>query len=113
MFIELSELYAEERIEHKHSYNYLKLFKHIKDNQIFYNTLFKLGFEYTKYSSDNGENEEAQKYLNTTEHIDYHIEFFKAGMNAIIKKWLKSGCKETPEEINNILLTEYKGKSLD
>ena len=40
--------------------------------------------------------------------MDYHIEFFKAGITAIIKKWLNSGCVESPEEINDILISEYK-----
>ncbi|MBQ6836792.1 MAG: TetR family transcriptional regulator C-terminal domain-containing protein, partial [Clostridia bacterium] len=41
-------------------------------------------------------------------HIDYHIEFFQAGFNAIVKKWLESGCKESPEEMENILKSEYR-----
>ena len=41
-------------------------------------------------------------------YIDYHIEFFMAGLNAIIKKWLNNGCLESPEEINKILQDEYK-----
>ena len=43
--------------------------------------------------------------------IDYHIEFFRAGLNAIIKKWLNNGCKESPEEINEIITSEYKNKN--
>ena len=38
------------------------------------------------------------------------IEFFKSGFNAIIKKWLSNGCKETPEEMENILKSEYLRK---
>ena len=41
-------------------------------------------------------------------YVDYHIEFFRAGLNAIIKKWLNNGCLESPEEINRILQDEYK-----
>ena len=33
------------------------------------------------------------------------------GLNAVIKKWLNGGCKETPEEINDIITSEYKNKS--
>lgn len=36
------------------------------------------------------------------------MEFFKSGITAIIKRWLKNGCQETPEEINEILTSEYK-----
>ena len=45
------------------------------------------------------------------DNIDYHIEFFKAGLNAIILKWLNNGCIESPEEINEIIKTEYKQKN--
>ncbi len=35
------------------------------------------------------------------------------GLNAIIKKWLNNGCKENPEEINQILKDEYKNKNIN
>lgn len=51
------------------------------------------------------------KYYGTTKYMNYHIEFFKAGMSAIIKKWLLNDCKETPEEMIEIINSEYKGKA--
>lgn len=48
-----------------------------------------------------------------SQYIDYHIEFFKAGLNAIVRKWLENGCKENPEEINQILKDEYKNKNIN
>ena len=84
---------------------YLNLFKYIKENQIFFKTYFKL--EAISFTPINHYNIDlAKKYYNN-EYIDYHIEFFRAGLNAIIKKWLNNGCKETPEEMTTILLTEY------
>ena len=41
------------------------------------------------------------------QYIDYHIEFFGNGLNAVIKKWLENDCRETPEEIFSIIQTEY------
>lgn len=35
------------------------------------------------------------------------------GMTAIIKKWLLNNCKESPEEMIEIINSEYKGKSLE
>ncbi|MBO5141806.1 MAG: TetR/AcrR family transcriptional regulator [Clostridia bacterium] len=91
------------------SNGYLNLFKHIKDNQIFFKTYFKLEeislTPATSYNIDL-----ATKFYNN-QYIDYHIEFFRAGLNAIIKKWLNSGCRETPEEMSNILTNEYKNKN--
>lgn len=113
MYQDLLELYKDESIKKEHSYNYLKLFKHIKENQIYYRTMFKLNFDFTDYYDNHLENEDALKYLGTTNHLEYHVEFFKAGISAIIKKWLMNDCKESPEEIVNIIKLEYKGKNLD
>lgn len=87
---------------------YLNMFQYIKDNQIFFKTYFKL--EDISMSPPTQYNIElAEKYYDN-KFIDYHIEFFRAGLNAIIKKWLNNRCKETPEEINDIITTEYKNK---
>lgn len=113
MFLEVLELYKEEAIKQKHSYDYLKLFKHIKENQLYYNTMFKLKFDFMDYYDNHLEYDDAIKYYGSIKNIDYHIEFFRAGMSAIIKKWLLNGCKESPEEMVDIINTEYMGKSLE
>ncbi len=113
MYHSILEIYKEEAIKREHSYNYLKLFKHIKENQIYYRTLFKLNFDFREYFQSDLDNKEALKYFGTLKNIEYHKEFFKAGLSAVIKKWLQEGCKESPEEINEILETEYKGKRLE
>lgn len=101
-------LYDEERETKNNTNDYLKLFKHIKDNQIFYKTYFKLGrdkhFVITEYDTNLAKKFYDDKY------IDYHIEFFMTGLNDIVKKWLDGGCKESPEEIDKILKDEYKDK---
>lgn len=93
----------------QNSDGYLNMFRYIKDNQIFFKTYFKLESISmnlpTQYHI-----ELAEKYYDN-KYIDYHIEFFRAGLNAIIKKWLNNGCIETPEEINEIITSEYKNKS--
>ena len=91
------------------SNGYLNMFKYIKDNQIFFKTYFKLE-EISKDLPTQYHIELAEKYYDN-KYIDYHIEFFRAGLNAIIKKWLNGGCKESPEEINEIIISEYKNKS--
>lgn len=108
MELEVKEVYKEE-IENKYNSNdFLKLFKHIKDNQLFYKTYFKLNVKelpITEYDYN------LTKILFEDKYIDYHIEFFKAGLNAIILKWLNNGCSESPETINEILISEYKSKN--
>lgn len=88
----------------------LKMFQHIKDNQIFYKTYFKLcdviRKEIAVYDAKRAEKEFGNKY------IRYHIEFFRSGLNAIIKMWLADGCKETPEEMAEIIKQEYRGREV-
>lgn len=85
---------------------YLVMFDYIKNNQNFFKTYFKLedisSTPILYYDLDM-----ANKYYDN-EHIDYHIEFFKAGLNAIIKKWLNNNCIETPEEMVKIITSEYQ-----
>ena len=106
---EVSFLYQEEKDAQNNSNDFLKLFKHIKDNQIFYNTYFKLKMDQNFIIKEYDYN--LSKELYDDKYIDYHMEFFKAGLNAIIKKWLDNGCKESPEEIESILKSEYSNKN--
>ena len=86
----------------------LKMFTHIKENQIFYKTYFKLCYD-SKHLISIYDTKRAEK-----EHIDsnikYHIEFFRNGLNAIIKMWLEDGCKESPEDMAEVLESEYRGR---
>lgn len=33
-----------------------------------------------------------------------------SGFNAVVKRWLNGGCKESPEEIEGIIRSEYQGR---
>ncbi len=88
--------------------DWVKLFYHMRDNQLFYNTYFKLGYD-TSHDVNVAEIQKAYDMF-PAEHMDYRIEFFRAGFNALVKKWLKGGCKESPEEMNAILVNEYSGR---
>lgn len=105
---EVSELYKDEITEGFNSNNYLVLFQHIKENQIFYRTYFKLGYD-EKYKIWQYDYNLAKKYFGDR-FIEYHMEFFKSGLNRIIKIWLQNGCKETPEEMFEIIKSEYRGR---
>lgn len=88
--------------------DYLNLFRHIKDNQIFYQTYFKLGYdnEYKIFAYDV---DLARQHFQN-KFIEYHMEFFKAGITKIIKLWLQNGCKESPEDMFEIIRSEYQGR---
>ena len=67
----------------------LRMFHHIRDNQLLYKTYFKLGYDqrnpiliYDTYDAARAEQDFGNK------NIRYHMEFFRGGINAIIKFWL-------------------------
>lgn len=105
----IQELYKEEIEEGYNSNDYMKLFRHIKDNQIFYKTYFKLGYD-NNYRIIKYDTALAKEHFDN-KFIEYHMEFFRAGITKIIKMWLYSGCKETPEEMMEILNSEYRGRA--
>lgn len=86
----------------------LKMFTHIRENQLFYQTYFKLCYDdthlITPYDPKRADMEMSG------EDLRYHIEFFRNGLNAIIKLWMAGGCKESPEQMANILRSEYRGR---
>ncbi len=42
--------------------------------------------------------------------IEYHMEFFRAGITRVLKMWLERGCMESPEDLMKILRSEYHGR---
>ncbi len=104
---EVASLYENEASSKYIADDWLRLFYHIRENQLFYKTYFKLGYDTDKI--------DLQKFgLNDMifpeKYMEYHIEFFRAGFNAIVKKWLAGGCTESPEEMSEILKSEYSDR---
>ena len=101
---EFSDLFADYDYCNEHS-GALKMFTHIRDNQLFYQTYFKLCYDDRHliffYDQKRAEKERI------TSNLPYHIEFFRNGLNAIIKMWLRGGCQESPEEMAEVLKQEY------
>ena len=104
---DFSELFADYDTVHQTD-GALKMFTHIKENQIFYTTYFKLCREEEHLVRIYDEKQAEQYQLSSN--LKYHIEFFRNGLNAIIRLWLKSGCQESPEEMAQILKEEYRGR---
>lgn len=107
MLNEFASIFNDKEAGHTYE-NYLTMFRHIKDNRIFYRTYFKLAFD-TNYDITYFSEELSREEFNNR-FIEYHGEFFKAGISAIIKMWLNRDCKETPEEMVEIIQSEYKGR---
>lgn len=106
---EVNRLYEAEQQQKFNSNDYLRLFRHIKENQLFYRTYFKLGYD-NQFKLKYYDIHQAKRHFDN-QHIEYHIEFFRSGFNAMVKKWLKGGCQETPEEMEEIIRSEYQGRS--
>ena len=85
-----------------------KMFTHIKENRIFYQTYFKLCYD-DKHLISIYDIKRAEKE-HVDQHLKYHIEFFRNGLNAIIKMWLSNDCRETPKEMAEVLKQEYRGR---
>lgn len=104
----VQELYLDDVERGINSNDYLRLFRHIAENQLLYKTYFKLGYdndyEILKYYTNL-----AKKHFDNR-FVEYHCEFFKSGLNSILKMWLNGGCKETPEEMFEIVCAEYRGR---
>ncbi len=85
-----------------------KMFSHIKENQIFYQTYFKLCYDDKHLVSIYDTNRVEKEHMEAN--LKYHIEFFRNGLNAIIKLWLAGGCRESPKEMAEVLKAEYRGR---
>ncbi len=86
----------------------LRMFMHIKENQIFYKTYFKLCYDDKHLVSIYDERRAEKEQI--SDNLKYHIEFFRNGLNAVIKLWLANGCQESPEEMAQVLKQEYRGR---
>lgn len=104
---EFSDLFADYDYFHGRT-GALKMFRHIQENQIFYKTYFKLCYDEKHLISIYDTRRAAIEHMDSN--IQYHIEFFRNGLNAIIKLWLANGCQESPEEMAEVLKAEYRGR---
>lgn len=96
-----------------HSFNFNRLFASIKENQIFYKIYFKMGFDFRRefLPKDLSDMDMWREYFRDVEDLEYHIDFFTAGITAIVKKWLNEGCPGDPERMGRILVNEYQKKN--
>ena len=101
-------VFSEETRTGQHSFDFNRLFYSIKENPIFYKLYFKLGFDFSAEFLEKDSSDIINRYFPDSGHIDYHIAFFSAGINAIIKKWMAEGCPGEPEEMGKILAEEYQ-----
>lgn len=95
--------------------DFLFLFNHIRVHRDFYSLYFRQGIpESIQAKMIPGEPPKRAKDIaplkgiTSDVQLEYHHAFFRAGLSAIIKNWLDRDCAESPEELYNLLLTEYQ-----
>ncbi|MBR3512344.1 MAG: TetR/AcrR family transcriptional regulator [Clostridia bacterium] len=105
----VKELYQFDKEDQAHGLiNVGKLLKYIYKNPKIYSTFYKLGYDKLCCVTKEDLKNEIVLKLYEGKYIEYHVLFFTAGFNAVIKRWMDTGLKETPEEIEKIILSEYK-----
>ncbi len=101
-------------LKHSRKDAFINFFRYVKEQRTFYAVY--LGQGKTIHFSDKllGEGMEkrrknmaALRWGNMPAHEPYHMEFFRAGMNAVIRHWVEGGCTESPAELYDILIEEY------
>lgn len=91
---------------------FISLFKFLKENKEFYNAYLQSNtnsfMERNDFLSYIKAIKSHSKFLslNNDETI-YHMAFFAGGLKALCKSWIAKGCKESPEQMCNILKNEY------
>lgn len=83
----------------------LALFTMIRDNRLLFRACFKLGIDHFDPQWALDLNNAHRRY--DDRYLDYHVVFFRAGLNAIIRHWLDGNCTQSPEELLYILHQEY------
>ena len=105
----VKELYRFDKEGQLHCYiNVGKLLNYIYKNPRIYNTFYKLGYDKLCYVTKEDLKNEIVSKLYDGKYIEYHALFFTAGFNAVIKRWMDTGLKETPKEIEEIIMSEYQ-----
>ena len=108
----LQDLYRTEIAKREHSYDFFKLLNHIYANRTLYKIGFKLGFDDFMRELEPEYSRKHAALFYKDEFIDYHVEFFRSGFTAVVRKWLDGDCRETPEEIMSIIKSEYGQKAI-
>ncbi len=82
-----------------------RMFCFIKEHKLFYKTFLKYNNIYIlkEILGDTGSVNNSES--NTR---DYHISFFTAGVSEMTRIWVNNDCRETPEQMAQIIYEEYR-----
>ncbi len=94
--------------------DFIELFKFLQSKKNFYRAYFEsneISFLSQKdFKSFSKSHATFLKFTNNYSEQEsyYHMAFFGGGLQAISKMWITSGCKESPEQMADIIFKEYK-----
>lgn len=75
---------------------------YVKDNMNFYRSCFRSG-----RMDDMSVIDLISKKMNADERLRYRIVFFKAGIGAVIRSWVDSGCLDSKQFIIDVIMEMY------
>ena len=94
---------------------FLDLFNFVKEYKYFYIAYLSGHITSTSFDFVNREpfrstieKESLSRGYISSAGVNYHIAFFATGVSEIFRIWLINGCKESPEEMAEILKKEYR-----
>ena len=115
--VQCGELFTTPEQNYSLGERFVRLFYFVRDHQDFYRYYLMRNHTITVLDGAIAGNavsslhEFAKKFgLKNETELAYHQEFFKAGLTALLREWLRRGCVESPEDIAKILNDEYSQK---
>ena len=95
---------------------FIEMFTFIKENQYFYKAF--LNIPYTTLAETNTKTnilsnvkEKKSDLVKDELEVFYRASFFGSGIKELCRIWLERGCKESPEEMAQLLLKEYSNRT--
>nr|WP_300838374.1 TetR/AcrR family transcriptional regulator [uncultured Acetatifactor sp.] len=113
MYMQIMNLFVEEG-KGMRSHGFRKLFVLVGQHKSFFNVYLEatggMILTYDKLPKELQENIDkivpAMGFA-SEEELLYHQTFFCEGLSAVIRRWVRGGCKESPEEMERIIEAEY------
>lgn len=95
---------------------FVEMFTFVQKNKYFYKAFLNIPYATlaeTKTKEDILSNIKSQAPIQKTNDIElfYRASFFGAGVKEICRMWLERDCKESPEQMAQLLLNEYTNRA--
>ena len=93
----------------------VEMFKFVEENKYFYKAFLNIPYQTlaeTNTKKDILSNIKEKNVAPTNNELElfYRASFFGAGIKELCRIWLERDCNESPEEMAQILLKEYKNR---